>query len=196
MQNKITLALLRVKCRLCMQSPNVVLSKRTVIKCCCGKICKGTRGLKMHQRSCQVIHGLNDELCADIEEQITTDTSDDIPEKCNYDCNMGTVSDENFPELKKGLNLPKTDPEWLTANEYFKCALPINDPITSLDFNSKIKLLNDSIYNYFAENFGHTEVVPDKNMVSYYNGYSIKQLKKALKNLKSTNSDLCEIRYL
>ena len=59
-----------------MQSPNVVLSKRTVIKCCCGKICKGTRGLKMHQRSCQVIHGLNDELCADIEEQITTDTSD------------------------------------------------------------------------------------------------------------------------
>ena len=81
-----------------MQSPNVVLSKRTVIKCCCGKICKGTRGLKMHQRSCH----LNDELCADIEEQMTTDTSDDIPEECNYDCNMGTVSDENFPELKKG----------------------------------------------------------------------------------------------
>ena len=26
--------------------------------------------------------------------------------------------------------------------------------------------------------------------------YSIKQLKKALKNLKSTNGDLCEIRYL
>ena len=109
---------------------------------------------------------------------------------------MGTVSDENFLELKKGLNLPKTDPEWLTANEYFKCALPINDPITSLDFNSKIKLLNDSIYNYFAENFGHNEVVPDKNMVAYYNEYSIKQLKKALKNLKSTDGDLCEIRYL
>ena len=52
-----------------------------------------------------MIHGLNDELCADIEEQITTDTSDDIPEECNYDCNMGIVSDENFPELKKGLNL-------------------------------------------------------------------------------------------
>ena len=69
------------------------------------------------------------------------------------------------------------------------CA-PINDPITSLDFNSKIKLLNDSIYNYFAESFGHTEVVPDKNMVVYYNGYSIKQLKKAFKNLKSANGDL------
>ena len=33
-------------------------------------------------------------------------------------------------------------------------------------------------------------------MVVYYNGYSIKQLKKALKTLKSANGDLCEIRYL
>ena len=31
-------------------------------------------------------------------------------------------------------------------------------------------------------------------MVVYYNGYSIEQ--KALKNLKSANGDLCEIRYL
>ena len=56
-----------------MQSPNVPVSCRTVVKCCCGKICKGARGLKMHQRSCQVIHGLNYELCKDLEEQITED---------------------------------------------------------------------------------------------------------------------------
>ena len=50
-----------------MQSPNVpvYVPSRTVVKCCCGKICKGARGLKMHQRSCQVMHGLNDELSAD-----------------------------------------------------------------------------------------------------------------------------------
>jgi glutaredoxin len=29
-----------------MNSPNVVVSSRTVIKCCCGKVCKGARGLK------------------------------------------------------------------------------------------------------------------------------------------------------
>ena len=52
-------------------SPTVVIPNRTVIKCCCGKICKGARGLKMHQRSCHVIHSLNNELCADLEEQIT-----------------------------------------------------------------------------------------------------------------------------
>ena len=56
-----------------LQSSNVPLSSRTVVKCCCGKICKGPRDLKMHQRSCQVINSLNDELCADLEEQITKD---------------------------------------------------------------------------------------------------------------------------
>ena len=39
-----------------MNSPNIVISRRSVIKCCCGKICKGARGLKMHQRSCKVIY--------------------------------------------------------------------------------------------------------------------------------------------
>ncbi len=32
------------------------------VKCCCGKVCKGARGLKMHQRSCRVIDDLEDEL--------------------------------------------------------------------------------------------------------------------------------------
>ena len=31
------------------------------VQCCCGKICKGTRGLKAHQRTCRFIKGLNDE---------------------------------------------------------------------------------------------------------------------------------------
>ena len=59
-----------------MQFPNVPVTSHMVVKCCCGKICKGARGLKMHQRSCQVIHGLNDELCADLEEQIINNNSE------------------------------------------------------------------------------------------------------------------------
>ena len=31
------------------------------VKCCCGKLCNGLRGLKRHQRSCRVIKGLEDE---------------------------------------------------------------------------------------------------------------------------------------
>ncbi|CAB4005396.1 Hypothetical predicted protein, partial [Paramuricea clavata] len=90
-----------------MQSPNAPVSSRTVVKCCCGKIC----GLKMHQRSCQVIHGLNDELCADLEEQITTDNSENISENEHNGNDINTVNYDSFPELKKGINLPKNDSE-------------------------------------------------------------------------------------
>ena len=179
-----------------MQSPNVPVSSRTVVKCCCGKICKEARGLKMHQRSCQVIHGLNDELCADLEEQITTDNTENISENEHNGNDINTVNYESFPELKKGINLPKNDSEWSTANDYFKCALQPNDPITLQDLNSKIKLLNDAIYNYFANNYGHTETVPDKNMVAKYKEYTVKELKKALQNLKSKKGELSEIKYV
>ena len=89
-----------------MQSPNVPVPSRIVVKCCCGNICKGARGLKMHQRSCQVIHGLNDELSADLEEQITTDNTADTPENDNSINDIDMTNDESFPELKHGINLP------------------------------------------------------------------------------------------
>ena len=179
-----------------MQSPNVPVPSRTVVKCRCGKICKGARGLKMHQRSCQVIHGLNDELSADLEEQITTDNTADTPENDNSINDIDMTNDESFPELKQGIKLPKNDSGWQTANDYFKCALQFNDPITMQDVNSKIKLLNDVIYNYFSDNFGHNETVPDKSMVAKYKDYTVKELKKALQNLKSNKGDLSEIKYV
>ena len=138
----------------------------------------------MHQPSCQVIHGLNDELSADLEEQITTDNTADNPENDDSINDIDMTNDESFPELKQGINLPKNDSGWQTANDYFKCALQLNDPIRMQDVNSKIKLLNDVIYNYFADNFGHNETVPDKNMVTKYKEYTVKELKKAFGKFK------------
>jgi hypothetical protein len=37
-----------------------------------------------------------------------------------------------------------------------------NPPITSDDLNTSIKLLNDTIYTYFAGNFWFVERLPDK----------------------------------
>ena len=179
-----------------IQSPNVPSSSRMVVKCCCGKICKGARGLKMHQRSCQVIHSLNDELCADLEEQITNDNTNNILENNNYDNNNNNLNYESFPELKKGVKLPKNDSEWSTANDYFKFALQTDHPIASQDINSKIKLLNDAVYNYFADNYGYCETVPDQNLITKYKDYTVKELKKALQQLKSNKCDLSEIKYL
>ena len=143
-----------------MQFPNVPVLSRTVVKCCCGKICKRARGLKMHQRSCQVIHGLNNEMCADLEEQMIN--SEDNPENHSCDDSVTANDEERLPEVKKGVKLPKNDKEWLTVNEYFKCTLQLNDPITSQDANSKIKLLTNTIYNYFADNYRYNETLPVK----------------------------------
>ena len=76
--------------------------------------------------------------------------------------------DDEYPELKKGINLPKTDSEWLTANEYFKFALAPDPPITNHDLNLSIKHLNYTMYTYFANNFGFVESLPDNTLVNKY----------------------------
>ncbi len=177
-------------------SPNFSLSSRTVIKCCCGKVCKGARGLKMHQRSCRVIHGLDSELCTEIEELSNSDTEtiSDMSQATNSE--QPVINEEYIPDLKRGIKLPKSNSEWSTANEYFKFALQANEPITSHDLDSNIKLLNNIIYDYFAQNFGYTQSLPDTLLVEKYKSYSVKDLKKALKSLKSTNSESKEIKYV
>jgi hypothetical protein len=176
-------------------SPGVGTPKRSGIKCCCGKVCKGARGLKMHQRSCRVISGLNTELRADLDEENNNICAEDISNNAQCNSNVEETHEE-FPLLKKGINLPQNDKEWSTANEYFKFALNLNPPIRSQDFSSSIIWLNDVIYNYFADNFGHVESPPNKLLVEKYKSHTTKELKKALKHLKSTNSDLTEIKYV
>ena len=149
----------------------------------------------MHQRSCRVIHGLNNELCADLEEQNVDDNTEGVLADDEV-TNLTTTENETSPILKKGIKLPKTDSEWSTANEHFKSALLLNGPIKSQDLNTSIQILNDAIYNYFADNFGHTETIPDKNLINKYKDHTVKNLKKALRNLKSTNSDITEIKYV
>ena len=38
----------------------------------------------------------------------------------------------NIPVLKKGLNLPRSDAEWVNANNYFKFLLELNVPRSEL----------------------------------------------------------------
>ena len=102
---------------------------------------------------------------------------------------------EKYPQLKSGINLPKSDSEWLTANEYFKFTLSLNAPIRNADLNSPISILNNTIYNYIAENFGYVESLPDKSLKEKYENYNVKNLKKALKTLKTSKSNLAEIKY-
>ena len=166
-----------------ISSSTTSVAKKSGIKCCCGKVCKGARGLKMHQRSCQVIFGLNSELLENVFNEVECNNVDsgDIEHTETQNCN----EHDKYPELRKSINLPKSNSEWLTANEYFKFLILSNAPIKSQDLNASIKLLNTTIYNYFAENFGYVERLPDDSLYNKYNNYSIKDLKKALKELKN-----------
>ena len=82
------------------------------------------------------------------------------------------------------------------ANEYFKFTLPLNASIRNVNLNSSISILNNTIYNYFAENFGYVESLPDKSLKEKYGNHNAKDLKKALKTLKTSKSNLAEIKYV
>ena len=62
--------------------------------------------------------------------------------------------------------------------------------------NSSISILNNIIYNYFAENFGYVESLPGKLLKEKYENDNVKDLKKALKTLKTSKSNLAEIKYV
>ena len=89
----------------------------------------------MHQRSCKVIHGQNDELYNDIEEQINID-SENVPEMNQSTSHEESpVNDNDVPNLKKVLRFLKVIPsgQRLTniSNSLFS---PITNEITRFGF--------------------------------------------------------------
>ena len=58
--------------------------------------------------------------------------------------------------------------------------------------DTSIQVLNNTIYDYFARNYGRIEAISDKNLENKYKDHTVKDLKKAL----STNPDITEIKYV
>ena len=104
-----------------------------------------------------MIHGLNDELLADFEEQSTKDSANTSVYSTveDTDSMANNIENQSSPVLRKGIYLPKSDADWLTTNNYFKFTLQLSAPIRGQDLNSSITHLNNVVYNYFADNFGH-----------------------------------------
>ena len=84
-----------------------------IVKCSCGKVCKGIRGLKTHQRHCRVIVGLHANLYKELVKEIAS--NEDIVEQQSAD--PGGV------KIKPGMRIPKSDNDWQIANEYFRASL-------------------------------------------------------------------------
>ena len=86
--------------------------------------------------------------------------------------------------IKKGVKLPKCKREWEQANEYFKTNIHHNNEIN--DINQEINILQDKLYNFFAEAYGECDETEKNPYETNYNAYSKNKLKRSLKLLKST----------
>ncbi|CAB4010466.1 Hypothetical predicted protein [Paramuricea clavata] len=97
---------------------------------------------------------------------------------------------ENFPDLKKGIKLPKSPLQWSTANDFFKLTFS-NLPITPRDLNNNINTMATVVYNYFSENFGYVNNHNDKLKLENGDILEIKFVAKKLRNLlnKSNTTD-------
>ena len=164
------------------------------VKCCCGKVCKGARGLKMHQRSCRVIDDLEDELQQQMTEALNDDNHEDNTDPVNPEISPLNTQ-ENFPDFKRGIKLPKSPLQWSTANDFFKLTF-LNHPITPDDLNNNINAMVTVVYNYFSGNFGHVDNNCSVEFERKYQTFSTKDLKKALKKLKLENGSILEIKFV
>ncbi len=164
------------------------------VKCCCGKVCKGARGLKMHQRSCRVIDDLEDGLHQQMTDALNDQQNEDDAGPINPEISLLNDHD-NFPELKQGIKLPKSPLQWSTANDFFKLTLS-SHPITPHDLNNNINTMATVIYNYFSENFGFVDNKSDAKYEMKYQAFSTKDLKKVLRKLKMENGDILEIKFV
>ena len=123
-------------------------------KCCCGKVCKGLHGLKMHQRSCKVINDLEKmtELLIEQNENI-------------IDSHTSPLS---FSE--KGINSQDHHRNGLQLTNFS------NYPISTHHLGNNITTMTTVIYNHFKENFGYTNNINNAQYERKYESSSIKEL--------------------
>jgi hypothetical protein len=148
----------------------------------------------MHQRSCRVIDDLEDELQQQMTEALNDDNHEDNTDPVNPEISPSNT-EENFPDLKRGIKLPKSPLQWSAANDFFKLTF-LNHPITPDDLNNNINTMVTVVYYYFSGNFGHVDNNSSVEFERKYQTFSTKDLKKALKKLKMENGSVLEIKFV
>ena len=132
------------------------------MRCVCGKLCKGHRGLRVHKRFCQVFDSqeLHD-LFNNDDDFIKTSSTEDIS------LEQSTASEHR--QTKPGVKLPKTNEELSIATEYFKCTFDLSKEIMDVDY--ELKSLQDNVYIYFKQAYGTVNNSDDDNTVTFRQRY-------------------------
>ena len=113
--------------------------------CCCGKRCKGEKGLRIHQRTCKTIEGLANKLNREILSELSNHDNYDL------DDHGSNYNSTDIPVLEPGVKLPDSMSEWSTANSYFQTHLD-STKVSQENLDDSLNEMNDVIYKYFKEN--------------------------------------------
>ena len=171
------------------------------IRCVCGRPCKGRRGLTAHKRSCAA-HRTLSSLYREGDDSPGGASSSTGDQHMNEPGNNSQLQAENVnihpnddinkqPSHKPGLNLPRTPTDWKLANAYFHSIFDTSSITGNLD--TFVQEAQDKIYDYFRE----THVKKDSSHLhSKYKEQSVKSLKRCLTQLKQTNGEIEEIRFV
>jgi hypothetical protein len=77
----------------------------------------------------QMTNTLNDQVCEDSVQSV-----EDVISSLN--------SQESYPDLKKGIKLPKSPLQWSNANDFFQFTLS-NQPITTQEISKSINTMKE-----------------------------------------------------
>ena len=118
-----------------------VTALRKIIKCSCGKECKGVKGLKMHQRRCRVKENMDFDQPPYFENSNieSCDVANDNPE----------VAIESLQKLivKPGVTLPRSNDNWSEASNYFKSIFSTLE-VKADSVNEANQFVNNTIYDF------------------------------------------------
>ena len=121
--------------------------------CCCGKHCKGYKGLKIHQRSCKFISGLREDLTKTLLDHIVENherpgysESDEL----NNSNQSESINTDDHNNVKNGVKLPKTSDQWTTM---FQSRIA-NTRNRKNNLGLITQKLSDTIYDYLHREFG------------------------------------------
>ena len=114
-------------------------------RCFCGSEFTTLLGLNTHRRSCNILNIPN------IKETLTTP----IGFNENFIESIPEITTDDLPKniLKVGVKLPKSKRDWSISNEHFKSLLSSD----TSDLETGISLIQSTIYDYFAVNYGKLE---------------------------------------
>ena len=135
-----------------------IVSYKAAVKCCCGKVCKGARGLKMHQRSCRVIEDLQDELQQQMTDSLNQQEIKKEATKSTQYLPKLFIRNELVPRVKIGES-------FCYLGRYFDFHMTDEDPKSEI---------NDTLNNMLKE-IDELPLHP-KNKILLYNRYLLSKI--------------------